>query len=127
MNVIVHPHREQYKLFFFEERSLSGIGIVDMSETPKGPRPAHYRVRWGARKQYRNTPTRDLVNLIRKLSVQLTRPDPPFETFLKDFQVPFTYINVCRVCLLEERVTELDEKTAVRYGTRGDRVCMDCA
>ncbi|MDD1718615.1 MAG: DEAD/DEAH box helicase, partial [Methanoregulaceae archaeon] len=40
---------------------------------------------------------------------------------------PFTYINVCRVCLLEERVTELDEKTAVRYGTRGDRVCMDCA
>jgi helicase len=127
MNVIVHPQRENYKLLFRDGTMVRGVGIVDMGETPKGPRPVHYRVRWTIKRQYRNTPTRDLVQILRKSTIELTRRDAEFEAFLHAYQIPYTLTGLCRVCLMEDRVTPLDERTSVRYGSAGGRVCPECA
>ena len=59
--------------------------------------------------------------------MKLTRPDPLFESFLNDFQIAFSYTDVCRMCLLEDRITKLDPGTSVRYGPSSEQICYDCA
>ncbi|MDD1706307.1 MAG: DEAD/DEAH box helicase [Methanoregulaceae archaeon] len=126
MRIIVHPQKGNYKILFLDQHSIRGTAFTELSESPKGPRPVQYRLRWGSRQQYRNTPTKDLIAFLRKGEVFLTRNDGLFERFLADFQVPFLLVNLCRVCLLEERITSLNARTAVRY--RGsESICPDCA
>jgi helicase len=126
MRIIVHPQKGTYKILFLDQHSIRGAAFTDISETQRGPRPVQYRLRWGSRQQYRNTPTKDLIASMRKGEILLTRHDGPFERFLADFQVPFSLVNLCRVCLLEERITPINAKTAVRY--RGsESICPDCA
>ena len=60
----------------------------------------------------RNTPTKNLIESLRKGEVFLTVHDAPFERFLDDFQVLLRWTNLCRVCLLEERITPLNAHTA---------------
>lgn len=126
MRIVVQPQKGNYKILFLDQHSIRGAAFMDLSETPKGLRPVQYRLRWGSRQQYRNTPTKDLIASLRKAEVFLTAHDAPFEGFLADFQVPFSITNLCRVCLLEERVTPLNARTAIRY--RGsESICPDCA
>jgi helicase len=126
MRIVVQPQKGNYKILFLDQHSIRGAAFMDLSETPKGLRPVQYRLRWGSRQQYRNTPTKDLIASLRKGEVFLTVHDAPFEGFLADFQVPFSITNLCRVCLLEERVTPLNAHTAIRY--RGsESICPDCA
>jgi helicase len=127
MRVIIHPlQKGNYKILFLENHSVRGTGFADLSETPKGVRPVQYRLRWGSRKQFRNTPSRDFIASLRKAEIFLTCHDDLFEAFLSDFQIPFAFVDLCRVCLLEERITPLNPATAVRY--RGsESICPDCA
>lgn len=126
MRIVVNPQKGNYKILFLDQHSIRGAAFTEISETPKGPRPVQYRLRWGNRQQYRNTPTKDLIASLRKGEVFLTRHDESFERFLADFQVPFSFVSLCRVCLLEERITPINAKTAVRY--RGsESICPDCA
>ena len=126
MRIIVHPQKGNYKIFFLDQHSIRGAAFTEISETPKGLRPVQYRLRWGGRQQYRNTPTKDLIDSLRKGEVFLTRHDASFERFLDDFQVSFAMANLCRVCLLEEKITPLNARTAIRY--RGsESICPDCA
>ena len=126
MRIIIHPQKGNYKILFLDHHSIRGTAFTGITDTPKGPRPVQYRLKWGSRQQYRNTPTKDLIASLRKAEVLITRHDPLFESFLAGFQVPFSLVKLCRVCLLEDRITPLDEKTAVRY--RGsESICMDCA
>jgi helicase len=126
MRVIVFPQKENYKFLFLDNQHVRGAGFADISETPKGPRPDHYRLRWGGRKQFRNTPTRDLIASLRKAEVFLTRHDEPFEAFLADFQISWAYADLCRICLLDERITPLTKDSSVRY--RGmESICEECA
>ncbi|HUU75503.1 MAG TPA: DEAD/DEAH box helicase [Methanoregulaceae archaeon] len=126
MMVIVHPYKGNYKILFIEEKRLRGVGITEITSTPKGDRPVHYRLRWGNKKQFRNTPTKDLIMALRKAQVRLTRRDVLFESFLESFQIPFSYVKLCRICLLGDRVTPIDRKTSVRYG-KGEQICFECA
>src|SRR5512139_362605 len=114
MRVIVHPQKGNYKILFLDNNHVRGAGFIEMSETPKGPRPVQYRLRWGTRKQFRNTPTKDLIASLRKAEVFLTSHDQFFEVFLSGFQIPFALVNLCRVCLLEEKITPLTPSTSVR-------------
>jgi len=126
MRIVVQPQKGNYKILFLDQHSIRGAAFMDLSETPKGLRPVQYRLRWGSRQQYRNTPTKDLIASLRKGEVFLTAHDAPFEGFLADFQVPFSIAHLCRVCLLEERITPLNARTAIRY--RGsESICPDCA
>ncbi|NYT20869.1 MAG: DEAD/DEAH box helicase [Methanomicrobiales archaeon] len=126
MRVIIHPQKGTYKILFLENHSVRGIGFADLSETAKGVRPVQYRLRWGSRKQFRNTPTRDFIASLRKSEVFLTRRDDLFEEFLSDFQIPFAGVDLCRICLLEERITPLNPATAVRYRS-SESICPECA
>ena len=127
MNVLVQPVKGSYRILFYDESHIRGVGIVDISESPKGVRPDHYRLKWGGKKVYRNIPTKELLLSFRQTRVKLTRPDPLFESFLNDFQIGFTYTDVCRMCLLEDRITKLDPGTSVRYGPSKEQICFDCA
>ena len=89
MRVLVHPVKGNYRILFFDESHIRGVGIVDLSESSKGVRPDHYRLRWSGKKVYKNTPTKELLLSLRRSEVQITRHDPLFESFLRDFQVRF--------------------------------------
>ena len=126
MNVIVQPQKGNYKILFLDNLQVRAVGIAEIDATPKGYRPGHYRVRWGGKHQFRSTPSKELVVSLRKASVYLTQADEAFEGFLHDFQIPFTHTSVCRICLMEDRVTPLNRKNGIRY-TTGEQICFDCA
>jgi helicase len=125
MNIIVHPHRGSYRLFFFDGRRVAAIGVVDLAKTAKGYRPKNYRIRRTGKRQFRNTPTKDLIAQLRQATVNLTAHDEEFEAFLSDLQIAVTRIRVCRSCLIEDRITPLSGENAVRYGR--EKICMECA
>jgi Superfamily II helicase, archaea-specific len=126
MKIIVHPQRGNYKLLFFDDRVVRGTGVTELSATPKGIRPEGYRLRWGTKHQFKHTPTKELILSLRKSEVFLTGRDETFEEFLKGFQVPYKMAGLCRICLMDDRVTPLDRKTSVLY--RGsEHICFDCA
>lgn len=126
MNVIVQPQKGNYKVFFLDNLAVRAVGMTEIDATAKGYRPGHYRVRWGKKHQFRTTPSKELVVSLRKATVFLTREDEAFEGFLQDFQIPFSRTKVCRICLMEDRVTPLNRKNSVRY-TTGEQICFDCA
>lgn len=126
MNVIVQPQKGTYKILFLDNLQVRAVGIAEIDATAKGHRPGHYRVKWGRKHQFRATPSKELVVSLRKATVYLTQGDEHFEAFLHDFQIPFTHAKVCRICLMEDRVTPLNKKNSVRY-TTGEQVCFECA
>jgi helicase len=126
MKIIVQPQKGgSYKLLFYDGRNVRGAGYVDLQDTPRGPRPTKYRVKWGTKKEYRHTPSKDLVANLRESDVRLVKRDHPFETFLDDFQVKAGTVDACRMCLLDEKYTPLDENNTVQFG-KNERICLDC-
>lgn len=125
MKVIVSPQKRNYRLMFIDFRQVRATGYVELERTQKGVRPTAYRVRWAGKKDFRNTPTRDLVMVLRKAEVLLVRHDEAFESFLRDLQISFSLVRLCRVCAMEDRVTPVGAKNGVRYGK--EEICMDCA
>ena len=126
MKIIVHPQRGTFKILFYDDRAVRGVGVVELSKGPKGMRPSHYRLRWANKRQFKLTPPKELIDSLRKSQVFLTRKDEEFEEFLDAFQVPVHYTDLCRMCLLEERVTPLDRKTSVKFGKK-EQICPECA
>ncbi|MCK9631737.1 MAG: DEAD/DEAH box helicase [Methanoregula sp.] len=126
MKIIVQPQKGgSYKLLFYDGRNVRGAGYVELQDTPRGPRPTKYRVKWGQKKEYRHTPSKDLVANLRESDVRLTKRDHPFETFLSDFQVTSGTVNACRMCLLDEKFTPLDTNNTVQFG-KNEHICLDC-
>ena len=82
-------------------------------------------MKWGAKKDYHHTPSKELIAQLRDADVRMVKPDKQFETFLADFQVRTGTVDACRMCLLDERYTHLDETNAVTFG-KGERICLDC-
>ncbi|MDD1653381.1 MAG: DEAD/DEAH box helicase [Methanomicrobiales archaeon] len=125
MRVIVHPQRGTYKLLCLEGGRVAAVGEVELSETPRGYRPKHYQVRKAGARHGKAVPTKEAVALLRSSDVLLARPDPAWEAFLRDHQVPVRTVPFCRICLLEDRVTPLDPATRVAAGK--EWICPDCA
>jgi helicase len=127
MKILVQPQKSgSFKLVFFDGRNTRGSGYVELTATPRGPRPTKYRVKWGNKKEYRHTPSKDFIAQLRESEVLMVKRDHPFETFLASFQVRVGTINTCRMCLLDDKVTELSEENMVQFG-KGERICLDCA
>lgn len=125
MRVIVHPQRGTYKLLCMEGGRVAAVGEVELHGTPRGFRPKQYLVRKAGSRHGKAVPTKEAVALLRSADVILTRPDPDFESFLHDHQVPARTVPYCRICLLEDRVTPLDPATRVAAGK--EWLCPDCA
>jgi helicase len=125
MNIIVHPQRGSYRLFFYDGRRVSALGEVELAQTAKGWRPKNYRLQPVGRRSTKHTPTKELIGHLRHAEVWLTTADAAFEAFLGDLQIPVRFITACRMCLLEGRITPLKKKAAVRYGK--EQICLDCA
>ena len=126
MKILVQPQKGgTYKLLFYDGRHTLGAAFVELMETPRGPRPTRYRVKWGSKKEYHHTPSKELIARLRDAEVRMVKPDPEFETFLADFQVRAGTVEACRMCLLDERYTHLDENNTVTFG-KGERICLDC-
>ncbi|RPI35673.1 MAG: DEAD/DEAH box helicase, partial [Methanoregulaceae archaeon] len=114
-----------YKMLFYDGRHTLGAAFVELMETPRGPRPTRYRVKWGSKKDYHHTPSKELIAQLREADVRMVKPDKEFETFLADFQVRSGTVDACRMCLLDERYTQLDENNSVTFG-KAERICLDC-
>ncbi len=126
MKIIVQPQKgDSYKLLFYDGRNVRGAGYVDLQDTPRGPRPTKYRVKWGSKKEYRHTPSKDLVASLRESDVLLVKRDPRFETFLSDFQLKSGVVNACRMCLLDDKFTPLDDTNTIQFG-KSEHICLDC-
>lgn len=126
MKAIVQPTKKYYRILFFETHHVNANAIIDLVDTPKGIRPSHYRMRRGTSAGYKNFPTRDLVIHLRRSKVRLTEPDGRFEAFLRDLQIPHAYVSLCRFCLMEDRITELDGADGISYG-EDELICLSCA
>ena len=126
MKIIVQPQKGgNFKLLFQDGAHIRATGFVELMETPRGPRPTKYRVRWGPKKDYRHTPSKELVTQLRESDVRMVKPDTRFETFLADFQVRIGTINACRTCLLDDKVTVLSPENSIVFG-KGESICLDC-
>ena len=125
MKILVQPAKGSYKLLFYDGKHVAGVGIVDMTETPKGPRPVRYRLRWGSRKDYQATPSKDLISQLRESEVRMVKPDAVFEEFMKAFQIRSGRVEACRMCLLDDRYTPINDDNHVIFG-KGERICLDC-
>lgn len=126
MKIIVQPQKgESYKLLFYDGRNVRGAGYVDLQDTPRGPRPTKYRVKWGSKKEYRHTPSKDLVASLRESDVLLVKRDHRFETFLSDFQLKSGVVHACRMCLLDDKFTPLDDTNTIQFG-KSEYICLDC-
>jgi len=126
MKILVQPQKGgTYKLLFYDGRHTRGAAFVELTETPRGPRPTRYRVKWGAKKDYHHTPSKELIAQLRDADVRMVKPDKEFEAFLADFQVKTGTVDACRMCLLDERYTHLDETNTVTFG-KGEQICLDC-
>ncbi len=126
MKIIVQPQKGgNFKLLFQDGPHVRATGFVDLMETPRGPRPTKYRVRWGPKKDYRHTPSKELITQLRESDVRMVKPDARFEEFLAAFQVRIGTINACRTCLLDDRVTVLSPENSVVFG-KGENICLDC-
>ncbi len=126
MKIIVQPQKgDSYKLLFYDGRNVRGAGYVDLQDTPRGPRPTKYRVKWGSKKEYRHTPSKDLVASLRESDVQLVKRDSRFETFLSDFQLKSGVVHACRMCLLDDKFTPLDDTNTIQFG-KSEHICLDC-
>ncbi len=125
MKILVQPVKGSYKLLFYDGKHVLGVGIAEMTDTPKGPRPVRYRVRWGSRKEYHATPSKDLIAQLREADVRMVRPDSLFEEFLHAFQVRAGTVNACRICLLDDRYTPITEDNFVIFG-KHEKICLEC-
>jgi helicase len=126
MKIIVQPQKGgSYKFLFYDGRTVRGTAYCDLMETPRGPRPTRYRVRWGGKKEFRHTPSKDLIAQLRESDVKLVKPDQKFETFLGDFQVRIGTVDACRMCLLDDQFTNLTTENSVVFG-KGEMICLDC-
>ena len=126
MKILIQPQKaNSFKLLFYDGRHVMGAGFVELMETPRGPRPTKYRLRWGGKKEYRHTPSKDLIAQLREADVRLTKADVNFETFLGDFQIKTSYVDACRMCLLDERYTPLTGDNCVAFG-KGEKICLEC-
>jgi len=125
MRVIVHPQRGSYKLLCMDGGRVAAVGEMELHETPRGFRPRHYQVRKAGSRHGKAVPTKEAVALLRSADVVLTRPDPGWESFLQDHQIPVRTVPFCRICLLEDRITPLDPATRVTTGK--EWICPDCA
>jgi helicase len=127
MKIIVQSQKTgTFKLLFYDGRHVLGAGFIELVDTPRGPRPTRYRLKWGAKKEYRHTPSKELIAKLREADVRLVKPDPVFELFLADFQIRAGTVNACRMCLLDEKYTSLDLENSVTFG-KGEQICLDCA
>jgi helicase len=86
MKIIIQPQKGSYRILYHDGRHVRGAGITELSETPRGKRPVRFRLRWGGGKEYRHTPSKELIAQLREGNVLLTKPDPFFESFLHDFR-----------------------------------------
>ena len=126
MKIIVQPQKgDLYKLLFYDDRHVRGAGFVELTDTPKGPRPVKYRLRWGGKKEYKHTPSKDLIAQLREGDVRMVKPDHLFELFLHAFQVRSGPVDACRMCLLDEKYTLLTDDNHVVFG-KGEKICLDC-
>jgi len=126
MKILVQPQKGgTYKLLFYDGRHMRGTAFIELEKTPRGPRPTRYRVKWGAKKDYHHTPSKEFIAQVRDADVRMVKPDPQFETFLADFQIRTGTVDACRMCLLDERYTHLNEDNSVTFG-KGERICLDC-
>ncbi|PWR75187.1 DEAD/DEAH box helicase [Methanospirillum stamsii] len=126
MKAIIQPTKKYYRVLYLDTHHIRITGMLELIDTPKGIRPVKYRIRHTKSGGYRNTPSKDLVTHLRRARVHLTSRDKPFESFLQDLQIQFSYVSLCRFCLMDDRVTELDKKNAVTFGEH-EEICMDCA
>jgi helicase len=126
MKIIVQPQKSgTYKLLFYDNRHVVGAGFVELTGTPRGPRPTKYRLKWGSKKDFRHTPSKELIAQLREADVRFVKPDTEFETFLADFQIRHGAVDACRMCLLDEKFTPLTTENSVRFG-KNERICLDC-
>ena len=126
MKAIIQPTKKYYRVLYIDTHHIRITGMLELVDTPKGIRPVKYRIRHTKSGGYRNTPSKDLVTHLRRSRLYLTAKDKPFESFLQDLQIPYSYVSLCRFCLMDDRVTELDKKNAVGFGEE-EQICMDCA
>lgn len=126
MKAIIQPTKKYYRVLYIDTHHIRITGMLELVDTPKGIRPVKYRIRHTKSGGYRNSPSKDLITHLRRSRIYLTAKDKPFESFLQDLQIQFSYVAICRFCLMDDRVTELDKKNAVGFG-EGEQICMDCA
>ena len=103
------------------------LGLSTSWRPRGGRRPTKYRVKWGGKKDYRHTPSKELIAQLREADVRMVKPDTQFETFLADFQIRSGLVDACRMCLLDERFTPLNRRQLLSRSAKARRSALNAA
>lgn len=127
MKAVIQPQKKQYRILFFDERRVRVTGYLEIKKTIKGYRPEEFRYQTRRIKNYKQAPTKELILHLRRAEVFLTTRDEPFESFLADLQIPFSYLSLCRFCLMDDHISELSDDNAIAFAEGKEKICIDCA
>ncbi|BAI60136.1 putative ATP-dependent helicase [Methanocella paludicola SANAE] len=127
--IVVTPYkRDDFKVYpIRDEGSPLFVGVLSLQRTDKGMRPLRIRVVREKEDEYLPVPS--FVDLLKAASaIMAASMDPAREaaldSMLEAYQLGSNKVNVCRFCLLEDRIT-FKRPDMVRY--KDELICMDCA
>lgn len=126
--VFTHYKKDEYKVYpLKEDGSTLLVGVLTLQKTSKGMRPLKMRVVKEKGDEYLPLPT--FVDLLKAadgiLAVRMADVQKDdLDDMLKAYQLSSSRDEACRFCLLEDRVTFLDEDI-VRY--KNELICFPCA
>ncbi|MDR0439177.1 MAG: DEAD/DEAH box helicase, partial [Methanocalculaceae archaeon] len=129
MVTVVQSYKKGYKVYFCDDSKngkIKHVGTVELEKTSKGIRPSEFFVRRPGASHAQKTPTKELITVLRMNgTVQLTETLPEFQDFLRNMQIPWEKVTLCRICMFDDRLTPLSESTRIKCGQ--EFVCLDCA
>lgn len=103
------------------------VGVLSLQKTDKGMRPL--RIRIVREKEDEYLPVSSFVDLLKASSaIMAASMDPVREaelnSLLEAYQLGSSKVNVCRFCLMEDRIT-FKKPDMVRF--KDELICLDCA
>jgi helicase len=127
MRLLVSSEGDCYKVLPSKNGETAFSGLLELRETPKGPRPAKLRVRRDGDDETRQPD--EFVDLARMADDVLYPASADgfgeMAELLDAYGVGLMREEVCRLCLVNDRFTSLRKNDAVLYD--GERICVDCA
>ncbi len=130
LSVIIYPNKSKLMLYPIKGNSDTPVftGILTLKNTSKGARPAKFRIKRGNREELRSPD--EVIKLLRladRIMITTTgdrKTDSQIKEMLKAYQLDYSYINPCRLCLLSGRYTPLNRHS---INFNNEMICPKCA
>ena len=127
--LFLHESGEDYRAVVTRDGERMLGGVLEVTDTDAGPRPARLRVQRDGHEDPR--PPEEFVELARRAArIRISEQTSPagrdeLRAMLDGYQLDAAVVRTCRYCATSGRYSPLTEDTAVEAD--GEHICPDCA